>query len=125
MQNVLLALLLVALNIDLFLLLNVNFNINVPVSRKALKILLLPIVAVIVMLVILNPDKYLGPCFLSAAVLGLMLVRLFIYRIMAVNFENDIELNRSIRKFFDMIVYPFFVIFISLYQCLYIFVWSY
>lgn len=128
MQNTILdiifVLLLITLNLDLFLILNVNTNINIPRSPKMLKVLLLPIITFLTCLLILNPDRYLGPCFMSIALVALLAMRFFMYKILATNFEKDIELNRSIRRIFDKFVYPFFVIFISLYQCLYIFVWG-
>lgn len=123
-QNTILALCLIALNVALLFFLNVSPEINIPVSQKTLTTILQFTIVIISIIVIANPGKYFLPSAASLPWFGLLAMRHFMYKILAADFENGKKINKFIRRFFEIYVYPFFAFVISLYQCIYIFVWS-
>lgn len=123
-QNTILALCLIALNVALLFFLNVSPEINIPVSRKTLTTILQFTIVIISIIVIANPGKYLFPSAASLPWFGLLAMRHFIYKILAADFEQDKNITKFIRRFFEIYIFPFFAFFISLYQCIYIFIWS-
>jgi hypothetical protein len=124
MQNIVFGLLLIGLNFTLFLLLNVNFKINFKASKKQLIMFLIPVLAVIVVFLMLEPERYRQSFYLSAALFVIMGLRFIIYKLLSLPSENDSKGNRIIRNFFDTVLFPFFLIFISFAQCMSLFVWN-
>lgn len=122
MQNIIFALLLIGLNIILFILLSVNFNVGI--NKNRLRLFLVPLVLFVVVFFILDPERYRATFYMSAALFGIMSLRYLIYKFIAVPPEHDTKGARALRKFFDLILFPFFVLFISFAQCMFLFVWN-
>ena len=124
MQNVVFALLLVGLNITFFLLLNVNFKVKFNVNKKILMVLLIPTIAVVVAFLVLSPERYLASFYMSVALFLIMGMRFTAYKLLSLPPENEDKGKRIARKFFDSIVFPLFLLFISFAQCMFLFVWN-
>ena len=120
MLDVIFALLLIAFNIVLFLSMK---TVNVRVKKKTLAALLVVIVAAIVAFFASNPEKYRVTFFMSLALFLVMGLRLIVYKFLApTGLENDTPGGRLVRKFFDRFLFPFFVLFISFGQIMFLFV---
>jgi hypothetical protein len=123
-MNLVFALLLISVNVSVFLLLDSNFNISIRVDKRRVLIFLIPIVVLVVILLILNLDEYRMSFNMSAALVTLMVLRLVIHKVITIQPENANNSNRIIQRFFNTVVFPFFVVFISFAQCLYLLVWN-
>lgn len=124
MQNIIFAFLLIGLNILLFLLLNVNFKIDININKKRLLVLLFPVIVVIIVFLIVNPEKYRVTFYMSAALFCLMSLRFIMYKLLSLPPENENKGRRILRKIFDSVLFPIFVLFISFAQCMFLFVWN-
>lgn len=122
MQNFVFALLLISVNVSAFLLFDSTFKISIKIDKRRVMIFIVPIVVLIVILLVLNPDEYRMSFYMSAALVTLMVLRAIIDKLIK-NQPGD-DNNRIVRRFFNTIVFPFFVVFISFAQCLYLFVWD-
>lgn len=122
-MNFIFALLLIGVNVSVFLLLDSSLNISTKINKGRVMIFFVPVVVLVVILFILNPDEYRMSFYMSAALVTLMVLRLAIHKFITQP-ENENKTNRIVQKFFNTVVFPFFVVFISFTQCLYLLVWN-
>lgn len=124
MLSTLFAVLLIGINIIAFLLLNVNPDNYVTVDKKKLIIVVVPIIAAIVILLILNLERHKISFYMSVALFLILLIRFSAYKLMALPPDNENKIDGIVRRFFDSIVFPFFVLAISFSQCVFLFMWQ-
>ena len=122
-MNFIFALLLISVNVGVFLLLDSNLKISIKIDKRRVMLLLVPIIVLVVILLVLNPDEYRMSFYMSAALATMMILRLAIYKLATIESGNDNHSNRIVRRFFNTVVFPFFVVFISFAQCMYLLVW--
>jgi len=120
MPDVIFALFLTAFNFVLFLSMKI---VNVRVKKKTLAALLVIVLAVIVAFFASNPEKYRATFFMSLALFLVMGLRFIVYKFLApTTLENDTPGGRLVRNFFDLFLFPFFILFISFGQIMFLFV---
>ncbi|MBT1687335.1 hypothetical protein [Dawidia soli] len=121
MQKLLFVILLVVLNILAFLLLNVSpvYEVN----RKKVWLVALPVIVGIIVLIMLNGERYIEPLYITAGLISLMALKFLIHKIFVLPRKNENQsLQALVQKAFDTVLFPVFILFFSILEA--IFVWQ-
>lgn len=120
MQNLIFLLLLVTANACFFLLFDDSLSISKRISRKMIGLIVVPVTVLLIILLTFNPTGYTTSFYMTIAVAVIMMMRFVIYKLLSTK-ENR---SNPAGHFFDRIIFPFFVLFISFAQCMHLLVWA-
>ncbi len=115
------AIALITLNISFFLWLSVSRSIKLS-RKRSLLFASLALFAALIFLY-LNSEKYMVVFYMSLALMALMAMRFAIDKILSRPLGND-NSTRNYFNFFDSFIFPLFVLFISIAQCVFLFLFS-
>ncbi len=114
-QDISFALLIIGVNILVFLLFNIRERVTV--KKRKLFLPLAVMLAVLVVLLAQNHERYIVNFNSVIALILLMVVRAVLYKVSSIHPKDDVRL-KVIWNFFDAYVFPFFFIFFSVAQCI-------